>query len=100
MKLRLAALAMMTLAMTQSAGAQQNAVPIIDGPTYLMTYAEVIPSAESPALNALKDYRDAARKEPGVIRIDLYQEQGQSHRFVLEEIWQNRAVAKEHANRP
>ena len=97
MKLRLCAIALLAFAMTQSAAAQQNAVPVIDGPTYLMTYVEVIPTAEAPALSALKNYREASRKESGAIRIDLYQEQGQAHRFVLEEIWQNRAMAQDHA---
>ena len=96
MKLRLCALAIMALAMTQSATAQQNVVPVIDGPTYLMTYIEVVPSAVAQALGALKDYRDAARKEVGAIRVDVFQEQGQAHRFVVEEIWQNRGIAQDH----
>jgi quinol monooxygenase YgiN len=98
MKFRLTALAIFAIAMTQSATAQPNAVPVIDGPTYLVTYVEVVPSAEAQALNALKEYRDGSRKEAGAIRIDLYQEQGQSHRFVVEEIWQNRAIARDHTN--
>ena len=90
------AVALLTLGIVQSANAQQNQVPVIEGPTYLMTYVEVMPSAAAQALNFLKDYRDAARREPGMIRVDLYQEQGQSHRFVLGEIWQNRTVVQDH----
>ena len=29
----------------------------------------------------LKDYRDAARKEPGAMHVDIYREKGQLHRF-------------------
>lgn len=96
MKSKLCAALVAALAMSLPATAQQNAVPVIDGPTYLFNYVEVLPSAAAQALNALKEYRDAARKEPGAIRVDLYQEKGQTHRFVVEEIWQNRAIAKEH----
>ncbi len=77
----------------------QNAnqqIPVIDGPTYLMTYIEVIPSANARAIAAMKEYRDASRKEPGAMYADIYQEEGQSHRFVLSEIWQNRGAAATH----
>jgi len=79
----------------------QNAnqqIPVIDGPTYLMTYVEVVPSANARAIAAMKEYRDAARKEPGAMYADIYQEQGQSHRFVLSEIWENRGAAATHAH--
>lgn len=95
MKSQLCAALVLAFAISLPATAQQNAVPVIDGPTYLMNYVEVAPSAAAQALGALKDYRDAARKEPGAIRIDLYQEKGQTHRFIVEEIWQNRAIAQE-----
>jgi len=79
----------------------QNAnqqIPVIDGPTYLMTYVEVVPSANARAIAAMKEYRDASRKEPGAMYADIYQEQGQSHRFVLSEIWENRGAAATHAH--
>lgn len=98
MKSKLCAALVVALAISLPATAQQNAVPVIDGPTYLFNYVEVLPSAAAQALNALKEYRDAARKEPGAIRVDLYQEKGQTHRFVVEEIWQNRTIAKEHGS--
>jgi len=78
------------------ASAQNNQIPVIDGPTYLMTYIEVIPSANARALATMKEYRDAARKEAGAMYVDIYQEESQSHRFVLSEIWQNRAAVATH----
>jgi len=98
MKSKLCAALVVAFAMTVPAAAQNNAVPVIDGPTYLFNYVEVLPSAAAQALSALKDYRNAARKEAGAIRIDLYQEKGQPQRFVVEEIWQNRSVAKAHGD--
>src|SRR5258708_37990891 len=44
----------------------------------------------------LKEYGDASRKEPGANYVDIYQEEGQSHRFILSEIWQNRGMAADH----
>ncbi len=88
-------------AMSVGADAQnQQGVPLIDGPTYLMTYVEVVPSAAARTIATLRDYRDASMKEPGASSVDIYQEAGQTHRFVLEEIWQNRALAKSHTDGP
>ena len=83
---------------TFGAHAQNNQVPVIDGPTYMMTYVEVIPSTTNQAIAALKDYRDASRKEQGANFVDIYQEDGQSYRFVVSEVWQNRGAAKAHAD--
>jgi len=83
-------------AATVAAAAQNQPVPVIDGPTYVMTYVEVVPSATAQAIAAMKDYRDASRKEPGANFVDIYQEDGQSYRFVVSEVWQNRAMASAH----
>ena len=82
------------------AAAQNNAIPVIDGPTYLMTYIEVVPSTTARAIAMMKEYRDAARKEPGAMYVDIMQEEGQSHRFILNEIWQNRGAASAHTGGP
>jgi len=79
------------------AAAQNNAIPVIGGPTYLMTYIEVVPSATARDIAMMKQYRDEARKEPGAMYVDIMQEEGQSHRFILNEIWQNRGAASAHA---
>jgi quinol monooxygenase YgiN len=96
MKSRLFAVALLALIPLSSNAQQQNQVAEIAGPTYLMTYVEVVPSATNQALNLLKEYRDAARKETGAMHVDLYQEKGQSHRFVLGEVWQNRTIVQDH----
>src|SRR6267378_970339 len=93
----LSAAASIPAATAQPANPNQQ-IAVIDGPTYLMTYVEVIPSANARAIAAMKEYRDAARKEPGAMYADIYQEQGQSHRFVLSEIWENRGAAATHAH--
>ncbi len=98
MKSKLCAAFVVAFGLCLPAAAQQNAVPVIDGPTYLFNYVEVLPSTAAQAVAALKQYRDASRKEPGAIQIDLYQEKAQTHHFVVEEIWQNRSIAKEHGN--
>ena len=79
------------------AAAQNQQIPVIDGPTYVMTYVEVVPSATANTLAILKAYRDAARREPGVMFVDIMQEDGQPYNFVVSEVWQNRGAVATHA---
>jgi quinol monooxygenase YgiN len=81
-----------------TASSAQAPIAVIDGPTYVMTYIEVVPSAIEGTIAMLKEYRDASRKEPGANSVDIYQEEGQSHRFVVSEIWQNRGAVETHDN--
>src|SRR5215469_14437205 len=94
---RLFACAALAAIMIVPAAAQQNQpIPVIDGPTYVMTYVEVVPSATANALAILKEYRDAARREPGAMFVDIMQEDGRPYNFVLSEIWQNRGAVAGH----
>jgi quinol monooxygenase YgiN len=85
-------------AAAQAVGSMVQGVTVVDGPIYVTTYAEVVPSAIPRAVAALKAYRDASRKEPGANAVDIYQEDGQSHRFVVSELWQNRGAVAAHGN--
>jgi len=76
-------------------GAQTAEVP--PGPSYVTTYLEFGPSSVNTAIAAMKTYRDASRREQGATTIDIYQEAGHQNRFVLREIWQDRAAYDRHA---
>jgi len=95
---RLFACAALAALMIGPAVAQNQQIPVIDGPTYVMTYVEVVPSATANTLAILKAYRDAARREPGAMFVDIMQEDGQPYNFVLSEVWQNRAAVAAHAS--
>lgn len=95
--LRLTACAALAASMIGPAVAQNQQIPVIDGPTYVMTYVEVVPSATASALATLKEYRDAARREPGAMFVDIMQEDGQPYNFVLTEVWRNRGAVAGHA---
>ena len=95
---RLFASVALTAILIGPAIAQNQPIPVIDGPTYVMTYVEVVPSATANAVAILKQYRDAARREPGAMFVDIMQEDGQPYNFVLSEVWQNRAAVAAHAS--
>lgn len=71
--------------------------PVPDGPRYIVTYLEVMPTATSAGQKVLRDFRDAAKKEPGNLRADALQRIGAQHQFVLLEAWQDQAAADAHA---
>ncbi len=71
-------------------------MPLIDGPTYTMTYVEVIPSANARVIAMLREYRDAARKEPGIMSSDLLEEVGMASRFATNEVWRDWAAYDAH----
>jgi quinol monooxygenase YgiN len=70
------------------------------GPSYVLTYLEFAPSSVTNAIATMRTYRDASRREPGARTIDIYQEVGHPHRFILREIWQDRAAFDRHAMAP
>jgi len=88
--------AMLALGAGAAAAAQQTPeVPA--GPSYVTTYLEFAPSSANNAMAAMKTYRDASRREQGATTVDIYQEAGQQNRFVLREVWQDRAAYDRHA---
>ena len=76
-------------------GAQTSEVP--PGLSYVTTYLEFGPSSVNNAIAIMKTYRDASRREQGATTVDIYQEAGHQNRFVLREIWQDRAAYDRHA---
>ena len=65
----------------------QTPPPAIEGPVYVATYVEVVPTAVDEGAALLKQYRDASRKDAGNQRMELVQELGRPSRFALLAIW-------------
>ena len=71
-----------------------------DGPRYIVTYLEVMPTATAGAVKLVRQFRDATRKEAGNLRAEALQRIGQTHHFVLLEAWKDQAAAEAHAKAP
>jgi quinol monooxygenase YgiN len=97
--LRLLALAMYTGTLAASAHAQAPAgpPPVPDGPRYVVTYLEVMPTAAAAARTLLRQFRDATHREPGNLRAEALQRLGLLHQFVLIEAWQDQAAFDTHS---
>ena len=89
-------------AMAAAAQAQAPAAPppVPDGPRYVVTYLEVMPTATSAALKLVRQHRDAVHREPGNLRAEALQRIGLPHQFVLLEAWSDQASADSHGKAP
>ncbi len=90
-----AILAVIGLAQAARAG-EATPPPPNQGPVYVSTYYEVNPGAANQALGFLKEYRDAARMEPGATSVQVFQETGWPSRFVTMEVWRDWAAYDAH----
>ena len=81
-----------------AANAQAPAAPppVPDGPRYVVTYLEVMPTAAVTGMTLVRQFRDAMRNEAGNLRAEGLQRIGQPHQFVLLETWQDQAAADAH----
>ena len=80
------------LAITQ---AQAQSQPP-DGPRYIATYVDVMPTAVSDGAALVRQFRDASRKEAGNLRLEAAQRIGQPYQFVILEAWQDQAAFDAH----
>ena len=68
----------------------------IEGPRVIVSYIEVAPSADAQALPLLRAYRDAARKDAGNTKLEVFQRIGLPGHFVIAEEWNDDASWKAH----
>jgi quinol monooxygenase YgiN len=83
-----AALGFAALAAVSPADAQAPKADAIVGVTVL----DVAPGARDKGVAILKQYREASRKQPGNLGVDVLQEIGHPNRFVVYETWTDQAA--------
>jgi len=95
----LLALAVFAGMLVPAAHAQAPAAPppVPDGPRYIVTYLEVMPTASANGTALARRFRDATRKEAGNLRAEALQRIGQPNQLVLLEAWKDQAAADTHA---
>jgi quinol monooxygenase YgiN len=68
-----------------------------EGTSYVVTYIEVVPSAEREAAGLLKEVAAVSRKEAGNQRYDILQRIDRENQFVILEAWSDPKAAEAHA---
>lgn len=89
----LAAIASLSGALAQPVCAQVGAVPI-----YVAIYIEVAAGSVNDGVAILRRYHNASMAEAGNLRSDVGQEIGRANRFVVLQIWKDRAAFDAHEN--
>src|SRR5215813_1450336 len=95
----LAAWSWMTAASVQ-AQAPAGPPPVPDGPRYIVTYLEAMPTSTSTAVRLVRQFRDATQREPGNLRAEALQRLGLANQFVLLEAWTDQSSADSHGKAP
>ena len=67
-----------------------------DPTVYAVSYVEVMPSARGTAIAALKQYRDASRKQDGFGRLDVFEQIGWPGHLAIFEVWRDQAAFEAH----
>lgn len=68
-----------------------------DSTAYTVAYVEILPASRTTAITAMKQYRDASRKENGFQRLELFEQVGRPAHFCIIETWANSRDLDAHA---
>jgi quinol monooxygenase YgiN len=68
-----------------------------DTAAYAVGYVDVMPSARPAAIAALKQYRDASRKDKGYVRIEFFEQAGRPGHLNIIETFANQEALDGHA---
>ncbi|HEV8108415.1 MAG TPA: antibiotic biosynthesis monooxygenase [Burkholderiales bacterium] len=85
-----------TMALGATASNAQTPPPAIEGPVYVATYVELLPTTVKDGSALLKQYRDATRKDAGNQRAEVVQETNRPTRLVVLTIWGDQKAFEAH----
>ena len=68
-----------------------------DSTAYSVAYVDILPASRTAAIAALKQYRDASRKDDGFQRIEFFERSGWPAHFCILETWANGKDLDTHA---
>ncbi|HEY3042901.1 MAG TPA: antibiotic biosynthesis monooxygenase [Vicinamibacterales bacterium] len=67
-----------------------------DTSLYAVSYVDVMPASRGPAVAALKQYRDASRKDDGYVRVEFFEQMGRPGHFAVLETWRDQKALDAH----
>lgn len=81
-----------------SSGASIHAQTSAGDAVYAVSYVDAAPSGRSRMIAALKQYRDASRKDAGYVRVDLLEQAGRPGHFAVIEAWRDQQAFDAHGS--
>ena len=79
-----------------SLGVQIHAQAPAETAHYAVSYVEVLPSARTAMVVALKQYRDTSRRENGYARFEMLEQVGRPGHFAILETWKDQKTFDAH----
>jgi quinol monooxygenase YgiN len=70
------------------------------GAIYVITHVDVPPPRKDDCIAALKALVADSRKEPGSVRLDVFQQSGRPNHFSVVEVWKNQKAYDTHITAP
>jgi len=64
---------------------------------YTVSYVDILPASKAAAVTALKQYREASRKDDGFVRMEFFEQVGRPGHFSIIETWANQKASDAHA---
>jgi quinol monooxygenase YgiN len=68
-----------------------------DSAAYSVAYVDILPASRTAAITAIKQYRDASRKDDGFQRIEFFEQAGRPAHVCIIETWANSRDLDSHA---
>ena len=68
-----------------------------DGTAYSVAYVDILPASRTAVIAAMKQYRDASRKDDGFQRIEFFEQAGRPAHFCIIETWGSNKDLDAHA---
>jgi autoinducer 2-degrading protein len=68
-----------------------------DSTAYSVAYVDILPASRTAAITAIKQYRDASRKDDGFQQIEFFEQAGRPAHFCIMETWANSKDLDAHA---
>src|SRR5437016_3310732 len=63
---------------------------------YSVAYVDIAPASRTAAITALKQYREASRKEEGFVRAEFFEQVGRPGHLCIIETWSNAKIFDMH----
>src|SRR2546422_2159580 len=82
--------------LSSGVAAQNRGVLTTDPAFYAVSFVEVMPGSKAAAVTALKQYRDASRKDEGFVSLELFEQIGWPAHFALVEKWADQKAFDAH----
>ena len=74
---------------SSGAGGQSAVGAPADTAAYAVSYVEVTAASKTPAIAALRQYREACRKSDGYLHVELFEQVGRPGHFAVVETWRD-----------